>query len=108
MFKVVFQNDGKVYEIYARSVVSSSILGFVEVEGLLFGERAGVVVDPTEERLRSEFDGVERTHIPFHAVVRVDQVTRQGSARITALPGGADKVRALPSALPTPGKRKET
>ena len=96
IYKVVFQNEGKVYEVYARSVASSSMLGFVEVEGLLFGERSGVVVDPTEERLRTEFEGVERTHIPVHAVVRVDQVTRRGTARITALPGGADKVRPLP------------
>src|SRR5262249_41250237 len=65
VYKVVFQNEGKVYEVYARSVASSSILGFVEVEGLLFGER-GVLVDPTEERLRTEFEDVERTYIPVH------------------------------------------
>lgn len=106
VYKVVFQNEGKVYEVYARSVASSPILGFVEVEGLLFGERAGVVVDPTEERLRTEFAGVERTHIPVHAIVRVDQVTRQGTAKITALPGGSDKVRSLPSPVLVPGKKE--
>ena len=106
VYKVVFQNEGKVYEVYARSVASSSILGFVEVEGLLFGERAGVLVDPTEERLRIEFEDVERTHIPVHSIVRVDQVTRQGKPKITALPGGADKVRPLPSPIQLPGKRE--
>ncbi len=106
VFKVMFQTEGKVYEVYARSVASSSMLGFVEVEGLLFGERAGVVVDPTEERLRTEFEGVERTHIPVHAIVRIDHVTRQGAARITALPGGVEKVRSLPSPVLVPGKKE--
>jgi hypothetical protein len=106
VYKVVFQNEGKVYEVYARSVASSSMLGFVEVEGLLFGERAGVVVDPAEERLRTEFGGVERTHIPIHAIVHIDQVTRQGAAKITALPGGVDKVRSLPSPVLVPGKKE--
>jgi hypothetical protein len=50
-----------VYEIYARRVSHGAIFGFVEVEGLLFGERSSVVVDPAEERLQAEFAGVERT-----------------------------------------------
>ncbi len=104
VYKVVFQNEGKVYELYARSVGAGAMLGFVEVEGLLFGERGGVVVDPTEEKLRSEFAGVERTFIPIHAVVRIDQVDRRGTAKITAIPGGADKVRTLPTPLIVPGK----
>src|SRR5688572_5684126 len=73
IYKIAFLNEGKVFEIYARRVAQSSLLGFVEVEGLLFGERSSVVVDPTEEKLRVEFAGVERTMIPIHAVVRIDQ-----------------------------------
>jgi hypothetical protein len=106
VYKVTFQNEGKVYEIYARRVSASSLIGFVEVDGLLFGERTTVVVDPSEERLRSEFAGVERTMIPMHAVVRVDQVAKRGTAKITAIGGGAgDKVRPLPSPLLVPNKR---
>lgn len=100
VYRVVFQHDGKVWEVYARSATSSALLGFVELEGLLFGERSGVVVDPTEERLRTEFEGVERTHIPLHAVLRIDQVARQGSAKITALRGGAEKARPRPILVP--------
>ena len=105
VYKVVFVNEGKVYEVYARAVGPSSIIGFVEVEGLLFGERSSVLVDPSEERLRSEFAGVERTLIPMHSVVRIDQVTKRGSAKITAISGGSgDKVRPLPSPVFVPGK----
>ena len=53
IFKVLFVNQGKVYEVYARKVSHGSMLGFVEIEELVFGERAGVVLDPTEERIKS-------------------------------------------------------
>ena len=69
IFKVIFTSQGKVYEIYARSVDSSVMQGFVAVEEILFGERTTLVVDPTEEQLKLEFAGVTRIHIPFHAVV---------------------------------------
>ena len=36
-YRVMFVNDGRVYEIYARRVSHSAMFGFVEVEGLLFG-----------------------------------------------------------------------
>ena len=102
---MVFVADGKVYELYARSLGSSHLLGFVEVEGLLFGERAGVVVDPSEERLRTEFAEVERTFLPMHAILRIDQVAKRGAAKVTAIPGGGDKVRPLPTPVFVPRKR---
>ena len=104
VYRVVFVNEGKVYEIYARSAGPSALIGFVEIEGLLFGERTTVLVDPTEEKLRTEFAGVERTLIPMHSVVRIDQVAKRGTAKITALTGAADKTRPLPSPLLVPGK----
>jgi hypothetical protein len=105
VYKVAFVNEGKVYELYARSVGPSSLIGFVEVEGLLFGERSSVLVDPSEEKLRSEFAGVERTLIPMHSVVRIDQVAKRGTAKITAITGGSgDKARPLPSPVFVPGK----
>jgi hypothetical protein len=105
VYRVVFLNDGKVYELYARSVAQSNLIAFVEVEGLLFGERTQVVVDPTEEKLRTEFANVDRTFIPMHAVVRIDQVAKRGTARITAVTAGTDKVRQLTPLL-VPGKRE--
>ena len=66
IYKIVFHNDGKVFEVYARSVSQGGLFGFVEVEGLLFGQKSSVVVDPTEESLKHEFDGVGRTYVPLH------------------------------------------
>ena len=87
IFKVMFVNQGKVYEIYARKVSHGALFGFIEVEELVFGERSSVVVDPAEERIKSEFAGVKRTYLPLHAIVRIDEVKKQGISKITALEG---------------------
>lgn len=98
-YRVTFINQGKVYEIFAREVYQDHLYGFVTVEGLLFGERTQVVVDPSEERLRHEFEGVQRFHLPLHALVRIDEVERVGTARIRDMsPGG--NVHVFPGMLP--------
>ncbi len=74
IFRIVFVNQGKVYEIYARKVSHGGLFGFVEVEELVFGERSSVVVDPSEERIKSEFAGVKRSYLPLHSVIRIDEV----------------------------------
>lgn len=95
VFKVVFHNQGKIYELYARGVQASSLFGFIEVDRLLFGQKSSVVVDPTEEQLKLEFGDVSRIHIPLHAVVRIDEVQREGAGKVTSVPGG-DNVRPFP------------
>jgi hypothetical protein len=90
IFRIMFVNQGKVYEIYARRVSHGELFGFIEVEELVFGERATVVVDPTEERIKGEFDGVKRTYLPLHSILRIDEVKKQGVSKITTLEGGAN------------------
>jgi hypothetical protein len=101
IFKVLFVNQGKVYEIYARKVGHGSLFGFIEVEELVFGERSSVVVDPAEEKIKAEFTGVKRTYLPMHSVLRIDEVKKQGVSKITALEGG--NVTQFPVPLYTPG-----
>ena len=36
-----------------------------------------VVVDPTEEKLKSEFTGVKRSFIPMQAIIRIDEVEKK-------------------------------
>lgn len=97
LYRVSFTNQGQVYEIYARQVSHGSLLGFVEVEQLVFGEKSTVVVDPGEEKLKTEFADVSRTFIPVHAVLRIDQVDKPGTAKISPLPEGAGKVMPFPT-----------
>lgn len=88
IFKVLFVNQGKVYEVYARKVAHGGLFGFIEVEELVFGERSTVVLDPSEERIKSEFEGVKRTYLPLHSVLRIDEVKKQGVSKITSFEGG--------------------
>ena len=101
IFKVMFVNQGKVYEIYARKVGHGALFGFIEVEELVFGERSTVVVDPTEEKIKSEFEGVKRTYLPLHSVLRIDEVKKQGVSKITAIEGG--NVTQFPLSIYGPG-----
>ena len=87
IFKVVFVNQGKVYEVYARKVSHGNMFGFIEVEDLVFGERSTVVLDPAEERIKSEFEGVKRSYLPLHCVLRIDEVKKQGVSKIVSLEG---------------------
>ena len=108
IFKIMFVNQGKVYEVYARRVAHGELFGFIEVEELLFGERSSVVVDPGEERIKGEFEGVKRTYLPMHSVLRIDEVKKQGISKITALEGGAANVSQFPVSMftaPPPDKK---
>jgi hypothetical protein len=87
IFRVMFVNQGKIYEVYARKVSHGSLFGFVEVEELVFGERSSVVLDPGEERIKSEFAGVKRSYLPLHSVLRIDEVRKQGTAKIVPFEG---------------------
>ena len=78
IFKIMFVNQGKVYEVYARKVGQGRLFGFIEVEELVFGERSTVVLDPGEERIKSEFTGVKCTMLPMHSILRIDEVKKQG------------------------------
>lgn len=98
LYKVAFLNQGQVYEVYARRVTQGGLLGFVEVEGLVFGEKTRVVVDPGEERLEREFEGVKRCFIPLHSILRIDEVDRQGPSRISEV-GKGGTVSPFPTPL---------
>jgi len=109
IFKVMFVNQGKVYEIYARKVSHGSLFGFVEIEELVFGERSSVVLDPTEERIKSEFAGVKRSFLPLQSVIRIDEVRKQGVSKILALEGGnvaQFPAPMLPPSAMDPGPKK--
>jgi hypothetical protein len=107
IFKVLFVNQGKVYEVYARKVSHGAMLGFVEIEELVFGERAGVLLDPAEERIKTEFEGVKRSFLPMHAVLRIDEVSKRGASKITQYDGNVTQFPTTVYAPPVtdPGRK---
>lgn len=101
-YKVLFASQGKIYEIYARKIGQGQLFGFVEVEELVFGERSRLVVDTSEERIKTEFDGVKRTYLPLHAILRIDEVRKEGVSKIFAAEAG--NVAQFPLPVYTAGK----
>ena len=99
-YRVTFLNQGKVYEVYARKVSQGDLFGFIEIEQLVFGNRSTVVVDPGEEKLKTEFTDVKRSFIPMHAIVRIDEVAKQGIAKISE--AGSSNVSQFPLPVYTP------
>ncbi len=95
MYRIRFQQGDQHYDIYAKHVYASDIHGFVTIEDMVFGERTKLVVDPSEEKLRSEFEGVRRALVPYYSVLRIDEVEKPGPAKITE----AGKVTHLPTPL---------
>ena len=101
IYKVIFLNQGKVYEVYARNVSHGALFGFIEVEELIFGERSAVVVDPSEEKIQTEFAGVKRTYLPMHSVIRIDEVRKSGASKVSSV--DASNVAHFPFPVYTPG-----
>jgi len=85
IYKVIFYNQDEVFEIYVSHVFPSEMFGFLEVEELLFGERSQVLIDPGEERLKSEFSGVKRSYIPINSIIRIDEVEQEGTVKVTTI-----------------------
>ena len=99
IYRITFVNQGNVVELYARQVSQGAMWGFVEIEEIVFGERTKLVVDPGEDRLRTEFEGVKRAYVPLQAILRIDEVEKEGPARISTLEGGGN-VASFPTLMP--------
>jgi hypothetical protein len=99
IYKVIFFNQGKVYEIYAGSVGQGGLFGFIEVGELLFDQGSQLVVDPSAEQVQREFGNVTRINIPMHSVIRIDEVEKQGASRITEIEKGEGSVMPFPTPL---------
>jgi len=82
VYKVIFLNQGKIYQLHASSVSQGEMYAFVEIEGIIFDEHTELIVDPSEEKLKDEFAGVEKTYVPMHSIIRIDEVSKRGSNKI--------------------------
>ena len=107
LYKVIFHNQGKVYELYAGRVYQSELYGFVEVEELIFGEHSALLVNPAEERLQHEFAGVRRTFIPLYAIIRIDEVDKEGVSKIRATSESTGNIAPFPGPFYPPGGHQD-
>ena len=93
IYKIIFLNQDDIYEIYTRHVFQSDMYGFIEVEEYIFNKDKQLVVDPSSEKLKNEFDQVQRSYIPINSVIRIDEVNETGEAKIKE---NKDKISPFP------------
>lgn len=96
LYKITFLNHGKIYELYAHRVGGSHLWGFTEIAEMVFDLHDGLVVDPTEERLREEFGDTKALHLPMQSIVRVEEVEKKGQSSIRDAGGGESVVTPFP------------
>ena len=106
IYRIIFSQDEKIYEVYARYISEENLMGFIELEDLVFSERNSlVIIDPSEEKLKIELQGVKRSYIPMHMILRIDEMEKEGGVSETIRdlsPKG--NVYHLPSAFHRPAK----
>jgi len=97
LYKISYYNQDKVYELYAKQVYEADLYGFLTIEEIVFGSKSEVVIDPSEEKLKTEFDSVKRSFIPMHSVIRIDEVKEQGLCKIKDTKGPSNSVTSFPT-----------
>ncbi len=95
IYKISFLNKGKVYEVFVKQVYQSDLYGFIEIEEFVFDNRSQMVVDPSEEKLKTEFADVRRSFIPMQAIIRIDEVEKSGVSKIS----NGDNITPFPVTL---------
>lgn len=96
IYRIKFVNQDEVYEVYAKHLYQSDLWGFLEVEEFVFGTQTSVVVDPSEEKLKQQFEDVERSYIPMQSIIRIDEVKHNGVAKITPAKGNVAAFPVMP------------
>jgi hypothetical protein len=99
LYKITFQSQGRTLELYARNIDTSSLWGFTQIADIEFEHSEGIVVDPTEEKLREEFKNTKVLHLPMHCIVRIEEVEKRGPLAIRDSTSG-EKIMPFPLAPP--------
>ena len=100
IYRVQFKTEQHYYDLYVRHVFPADMAGFICLEGFLFHEETQVLIDPRVERLAAECGEVSTAFVPYHQIIRIDKVERQGESRIhAASSSGNPKITPFPPAL---------
>ena len=92
LFKIQFLDSKKeILTIHASKINTSSLLGLLEVEDIVFVNSSEILLTPADDKVRIEFKDVERTFLPVSSIIRVDEITMEKETPVIRLyKGGAD------------------
>lgn len=96
LYRINYITNKDVYELYAEAVHTQEMLGFISISGLVFDQQTSVVIDPIEERLKTEFKGVKTLHLPLQNVLKIEEVEQKKSCKIKTL-SPENNLTALPN-----------
>lgn len=82
LYRVLFHQDNKIFEVYSNYISEEALVGFLEVEDLVLTElHSTILIDPdNEDRMRQEFKEVKRCYIPIHLILRIDEIVKEGAS----------------------------
>ena len=100
IYRIQFYQGDKIYELHARSIAQNFSYGFLEIADMLFGHDSELLVNPAEEKLQAEFEGVKRTYIPMASVIRIDEVEKEGQNKIYDGVDNRGNVSSFPIGVP--------
>jgi hypothetical protein len=66
-------SERKTIEIVCKKVYSSEFLGLVTMEKLVFSRNSALLILPEEEAAEKRYSKTERLHIPYSAIVYVEE-----------------------------------
>lgn len=73
-YKVQFYDSKKeIMTFFAKKLNPSSFLGLIEVSEILFMD-SEIIINPDDEKVRKEFNGVSKTFLPLNTIVRIDEI----------------------------------
>ncbi|MCY7295774.1 DUF1820 family protein [Alteromonas sp. a30] len=99
LYRIQFINNGEHYELYVHELLQSHLFGFIEIGDFVWDTHTSLVLDPSHEKLKNEFSNVNRTYIPLHSIIKIDEVKERGTAKISEL---SDKIAQFPKPIYTP------
>ena len=108
LYRVVLQSPDEQCELYAVRVAQGHLPAFLELEQIVFADRASGHASAAQERLRSALAEVKRCYIPLARIVRIDEIAYAAAAELrgdTASAQGDDnrgKVASLRTGAPRP------
>ena len=99
-YRIIFYQDDNRYDLYAKHIITSEdMIGFVGIADIIFNEASGSIIDSAEEKLKAAFGDVKCCYIPYHNVVRIDEVKKVGKPTIIDVKNGGQSNVIRPQAF---------
>ena len=74
-FKIIFYDEEhKPLTVCAQNVHPSNILGFIDVEKLIFMDPSNIILTPDDDKIRNIFKNVEKIMLPLNHIIRIDEL----------------------------------